>query len=71
MTDDERKAQDADDEQTENAWLCWCGNYEQSGFHCSSCGTEPPWGCPCSGCQDGDEEADYDEWDYDQGEDCS
>jgi hypothetical protein len=31
-------------------WMCSCGNYEESGLHCSLCGNQPPWGCPCSGC---------------------
>lgn len=28
-----------------NWWLCVCGHFETSGFHCSDCGAEPPWGC--------------------------
>lgn len=28
-------------------WLCQCGHWEESGFHCSNCGAEPPWGCDC------------------------
>lgn len=34
------------------AWLCWCGNYEESGLHCSCCGNQPPWGCDCALCDD-------------------
>ena len=32
-------------------WLCNCGNYIEDGLHCPLCGHEPPWGCPCDGCQ--------------------
>jgi hypothetical protein len=28
-------------------WLCVCGHFEESEFHCSNCGAEPPWGCDC------------------------
>ncbi|KAA3644534.1 MAG: hypothetical protein DWQ07_14030 [Chloroflexi bacterium] len=33
-------------------WLCVCGHYEESDFHCSRCGAEPPWGCDCSYCDE-------------------
>jgi len=33
-------------------WLCTCGHYEESRYHCSICGTEPPWGCECPQCTD-------------------
>lgn len=33
-------------------WLCNCGNFIENGLHCPSCGAEPPWGCPCEGCED-------------------
>jgi len=29
-------------------WLCLCGNWQEDEFHCSVCGSEPPWGCDCS-----------------------
>jgi hypothetical protein len=32
---------------SEAAWMCGCGHYEESDFHCSRCGGEPPWGCDC------------------------
>jgi hypothetical protein len=45
-------------------WICVCGAYEESDFHCVHCGAEPPWGCDC-GCQDEDEEyGDDEEGDY-------
>ena len=47
-------------EELANCWLCCCGNYIEDGLHCTMCGAEPPFGCPCSGCQDGDGEGDYD-----------
>lgn len=31
-------------------WLCVCGKFEESEFHCSECGAEPPWGCDCGAC---------------------
>lgn len=40
-------------------WLCNCGNWIDDGLHCDLCLASPPWGCPCSGCQDGDSEEDY------------
>lgn len=39
-------------------FVCPCGNYIEDGYHCENCGAEPPWGCPCSFCQDGDDEVD-------------
>lgn len=49
-----------------NAWLCNCGNYIEDGLHCEDCGASPPWGCPCSGCQDGwvEEDGENDEQVY-------
>lgn len=44
-------------------WLCGCGNVIDGGCHCTRCGAEPPWGCPCGFCQDGadqQEEEDFD-----------
>lgn len=35
----------------EFGWLCSCGHFEESDFHCSVCGAEPPWGCDCIICQ--------------------
>lgn len=43
----------------DNHWMCGCGHYEESGWHCSVCGAEPPWGCDCSFCND--ERLDYEE----------
>lgn len=52
------------DEENADCWLCDCGNYIEDGLHCQLCGLEPPWGCPCDGCQTkGDEDLD-DEGDY-------
>lgn len=40
-------------EHTDNSgWLCQCGNWQETDFHCSLCGSEPPWGCDCSTCLD-------------------
>lgn len=50
MTDDEYIESDC--------WLCACGNYIEDGLHCGLCGAEPPWGCPCSVCQEGEVEED-------------
>lgn len=44
-------------------WLCPCGHWEDSDFHCSHCGREPPWGCDCSDCHDRDLER-YGEEEY-------
>ena len=46
-----------DDDET---WLCSCGNFIEDGIHCGFCNCQPPWGCPCNFCEDGDEE-DYDD----------
>lgn len=35
----------------DEGWLCVCGHYEETDFHCSSCGHEPPWGCNCPFCE--------------------
>lgn len=43
----------------EEGWLCPCGHYELSPFHCTHCGSEPPWGCDCGACEHWDDE---DEW---------
>lgn len=37
---------------TFEGWICVCGHYEETPYHCSYCGAEPPWGCDCSQCQD-------------------
>lgn len=50
------------DEDERNWWLCECGNFETSGFHCSDCGAEPPWGCDC-GMHDDYYEPE-DDWDF-------
>jgi hypothetical protein len=47
----------SDDYDDTECWLCVCGNYITNGLHCPVCGLEPPWGCPCSECQNPD---DYD-----------
>lgn len=31
-------------------WLCQCGHWQADGLHCSKCGTRPPFGCDCGGC---------------------
>lgn len=49
-----------DDDDTSEHWLCDCGNYIDDGCHCPRCHREPPWGCPCSFCQDGEDEYDPD-----------
>lgn len=28
-------------------WLCACGNWQETEFHCNDCQREPPWGCDC------------------------
>ena len=50
--DDESWASESD------SWLCACGHYEESPFHCSHCGAEPPWGCDC------DEHDEDDDWEF-------
>lgn len=51
-----------DDYDDSEHWLCRCGEYIEDGCHCSNCNAEPPWGCPCSFCQDGeDDEDDFDD----------
>lgn len=49
------------------AWLCGCGHYEESGFHCSHCGAQPPYGCDCSTCQDSEREYEEDFFDENSG----
>ena len=55
-------------------WLCDCGHYETSGFHCSQCGAEPLWGCDCGehdgydadldfGLHHSEYDIDFDDWD--------
>lgn len=39
-------------------WLCGAGHFHADGLHCLATGEEPPWGCPCSWCQDGASEED-------------
>jgi hypothetical protein len=48
-----------EDEDLDHAWLCVCGNYETSGYCCSYCGCEPPWGCDCGAHDEEDEEDDW------------
>lgn len=48
-----------DDYDESECWLCPCGNYITNGLHCPNDGIEPPWGCPCSTCQNGDDEDSY------------
>lgn len=48
---------EAEDEGTSEAWLCACGHVHD-GLHCPETGQQPPWGCPCSVCQDGEPEQD-------------
>ncbi len=36
------------------AWLCTVGHWHEDGLHCPTTGQEPPYGCPCSTCQDGE-----------------
>jgi hypothetical protein len=47
--------------ESDEGWLCSCGHWEETDLHCSYCGGEPPWGCPCAFCED----RDADEWDDD------
>lgn len=42
-------------------WICACGDYTEDGSHCLTCGRQPPWGCPCDGCQSPDPE-DHDDY---------
>lgn len=59
----ERRLLEKEEERSRNSWLCDCGNWIEDGLHCEMCGREPPWGCPCSWCQDryGDEDGDFDD----------
>lgn len=45
-------------------WLCRCGHFEDSAFHCSKCQAQPPYGCPCYGCRDSCNYSDEDELHY-------
>ena len=47
-----------DDTACAEMWLCVAGHCHEDGLHCPSTGQEPPWGCPCGHCQDGDGEED-------------
>lgn len=47
-------ADNCDDYDPDMGWLCDCGHWEESGWHCSYCGAEPPWGCDCSDCEERD-----------------
>lgn len=58
----ERKKWEKENKETMYHWMCSCGHYEESGFHCAECGNEPPWGCDCSFCNDFDE--DEEDFDY-------
>lgn len=49
-----------DDVGTNEDWLCAVGHLHRDGLHCSDTGQEPPWGCPCSKCQDPTEEEEWD-----------
>lgn len=50
-----------DEEEARNSWLCQAGHFHEDGLHCSTTGEEPPWGCPCGFCQDGDGESEDDD----------
>ena len=55
--------QEAETEEDDfEGWLCTCGHWEDSFFHCTHCGRQPPWGCDCSQCDEPDYE---DEDDFD------
>ncbi len=58
-----RKKEEKEDE-FKYHWMCRCGQYIESEFHCSFCGNEPPWGCDCSFCNDPYEDGDGDNYDY-------
>jgi hypothetical protein len=45
-----------DDFDERDAWLSVCGEFITNGLHCPKCRQEPPCGCPCSFCQDGEDE---------------
>lgn len=51
--------------QPDMLWLCECGNFIENGLHCPRCLCEPPWGCPCEGCQN--PEPPYDNYDEELG----
>lgn len=44
-------------------WLCICGHWQDDDFHCSVCGGEPPWGCPCDMCQSAGWDDEFDGYD--------
>lgn len=64
-------ADEPDDESgAGEGWLCDCGNFQEDGWHCTNCGAQPPWGCDCSQCDQGEgEDLDFgfDEEDFDDG----
>lgn len=70
--EDEDYPEPTEDFDDSECWLCGCGAFITDGLHCSTCGGEPPWGCPCSFCQSGDDEIDAvsysdvmrEDWDY-------
>jgi hypothetical protein len=51
-------ANDMDDDRADQRWLCEAGHVHEDGLHCHTTSQEPPWGCPCSGCQEGEADAD-------------
>lgn len=60
-TPDESDRGAAEDDLSQ-CWLCVAGHFHEDGMHCPSTGQEPPWGCPCGHCQDGeDNEPDEDD----------
>lgn len=54
-----------DDVAGADEWLCQAGHIHQA-FHCPHTGEEPPWGCPCSFCQEGEDEEDEAFWEPDE-----
>lgn len=51
MCEEQKEVLKDNQEKLNQMWLCDCGYFEESEFHCSRCGSEPPWGCHCEGCQ--------------------
>lgn len=43
-------------------WLCPCGHFEESSFHCDKCGGQPPWGCDCAACESELDDTERHEW---------
>jgi hypothetical protein len=57
MPDDEAKGCKIPDPiPADPGWMCDCGHYEDSDFHCRRCQAEPPWGCDCDFCNSPPEE---------------